>query len=190
MIQYNCDNNGENTYGVYEKYDGGRDCVDYWAYGLKPTTLKIFFDRIVPKYSNILRHKFGDMVLSMFLIRLGLYHPIVCIQHENESGMLYKYNIQNPNSICYQIQNNKKKGYNLEGIKNDLYLACAYRNFWRVKCLIHMAKDSDRRNLIFYSAELHLFYNYLYKDNVDLRAIDKAEDKILTYSRDNVSDPL
>ena len=73
---------------------------EYWAYGIPPSLLKEFFNRI-KGYEDLMRHKFADMYLRNYLRRTGGDSIIFATLLPDITGLtMYQYTIDNPNSIC------------------------------------------------------------------------------------------
>lgn len=81
--------------------DAQEEAPEYWAYGIPPSLLFQFFERI-KGYEDLMRHKFADMYLRSYLKRTGGTSMMFgCIFATDMSGLtMYQYTIDNPNSIC------------------------------------------------------------------------------------------
>lgn len=118
--------------GVYEtsttKY---REAVEYWAYGVPPSFLIEFYDRL-KGYEDLLCNLFADMYLRNFLARTRpntiLFGAI--------PDKLYNYNINNPNSICGHIQRQRGKTPSMNDLKHNLLLFTIDQDELRVKYLL------------------------------------------------------
>lgn len=100
---------------LLEKFGGVREChsddpkseaPEYWCYGIGPNVIKDFFRHFKDdQHYRLLKHKFGDMYFRYYLRKTKKYlnWSIITLK-------LYKYNVNNPNSICGKIQNGKEKG--------------------------------------------------------------------------------
>ena len=71
--------------------------AEYWAYGLVPSIIIEFFDRM-KNDMNLLKHKFADMYFRNYLLLTKdvLFGQFTGGQNNN----LYNYNIVNPDSVC------------------------------------------------------------------------------------------
>jgi len=99
---------------------------EYWCYGIQPSLLIEFFDRI-KNDMTLLKHKFGDEYLRNFLVRCHSYKIGFCgIICDNETGTLYNYNKNNPDSICYKVEH--KLIPEQERIRDSLLLAIIYED--------------------------------------------------------------
>lgn len=115
-------------YKSCEKFGGVRECYskdpkseapEYWNYGIRPDVMKDFFRHFTDdRHYRLLKHKFGDMYFRYYLRKTKKYLNWCLIQVEVS---LYKYNVNNPNSICGIIQNGKEKNF-LVGYFNNFLL--------------------------------------------------------------------
>ncbi len=81
-------------------------CPEYWCYGIKPDIIIEFFNRLCDDMV-LLKHKFADTYFRVYLRRINQYKNFgyVGIISNYENGILYNYNENNPNSICYKVEN-------------------------------------------------------------------------------------
>eukprot|EP01083_Nonionella_stella_P067826 179677_1 len=81
---------------------------EFWAYGIPPATLNLFFHRI-KGFEELLEFKCADMYFRTFLSTLNsqfgwmVFTPPVA---------LYQYNQSNSNSICAKLEKNHKLIFN------------------------------------------------------------------------------
>ena len=87
---------------------------EYWCYAVKPYILQSFFDRCID-HMHLLKHKFADTYLRNYLRRSHKSLSWGAIISDNDN-CLYKYNIDNPKSICGKLQNTT---YTIEDICNQ-----------------------------------------------------------------------
>jgi hypothetical protein len=106
-FEYGKDNNIENFGGIREYFKSDNDPIletpEYWAYGIVPNAITDFFTFFNCKNYMLLQHKFGDMYFRHYLRKNKKYLNWVGIV-DDEKYILYKYNINNPNSICGKIE--------------------------------------------------------------------------------------
>jgi hypothetical protein len=123
--------------------------VEYWNYGLIPEILIDFFN----KFKNdmiLLKHKFADVYLRNYLslikkfngLKIGFSAMII-----TDKDPLYKYNINNNNSICYKIEH--KIIPKLECIKDTLLLCIIHQDIEKFNKYIKSAKISEKDIKIF-----------------------------------------
>jgi len=97
-----CKKFGNQFGGVKEVKDAKMvdDPPEYWAYGIPPSLLNKFFNRI-HGYEDLLCHKFADMYLREYLFRTGIGSIAFGIILPSSPGsIMYQYTMNNPNSIC------------------------------------------------------------------------------------------
>ena len=100
MGKNNCNNIGFGGVREYFKDNPNGDGIpEYWCYGIVPDAIHEFFLRF-EKHSRYLKHKFGDMYFRHYLRKTHKYYNWVGAINSDEEHKLYKYNINNPNSIC------------------------------------------------------------------------------------------
>lgn len=108
---------------------------EYWCYGIQPSLLIEFFNRI-ENNMNLLKHKFADEYLRNFLIKCYPNKIGFCgIMCDNETGVLYNYNKNNPDSICYKVEHKLIPAQEL--IRDSLLLAIIYEDMNYYNGLIH-----------------------------------------------------
>jgi len=99
-------NNFENFGGVREYFKSDNDpsleTPEYWAYGMVPNAITDFFSFFKGNHYKLLQHKFGDMYFRHYLRKNKKYLNWVGVVEEKYR--LYKYNINNSNSICGKIE--------------------------------------------------------------------------------------
>lgn len=108
-FKYGKDNNLENFGGIREIFKKNNDdplleIPEYWAYGICPKCITDFFSFFNGKHYKLLQHKFGDMYFRYYLRKNKKYLNWIAIIDKDEKYNLYKYNINNPNSICGKIE--------------------------------------------------------------------------------------
>jgi hypothetical protein len=79
--------------GIREKSVLSHEVAEYWAYGIIPSILADFYDRM-SNNMGLLQHKFADVYFRnfLFLTRNKLFVTF--------TAPLYNYTTTNPNSIC------------------------------------------------------------------------------------------
>ena len=106
----NCEQTGFQLGGVREVEDpnDNNESPEYWAYGIPPSLLTTFFNRI-NGYEDLMRNKFADMYLRNYLKRTNGTSIRFCVLPPHDSGLtLYQYTIDNPNSICAKLSTKHK----------------------------------------------------------------------------------
>jgi hypothetical protein len=100
-VKEHCDKNAIHLGGVRETGDGNNnDFPEYWSYGIPPSHLNEFFNRI-EGYEDLMCHKFADMYLRTYLRKMGGESMLFATFVPDIPGLyMYKYTIDNPNSIC------------------------------------------------------------------------------------------
>lgn len=92
--------------GVREQYDGDiEEFQEYWCYAITYKCLEEFV-YIFQNNMNLLRHVYGDMYLRLYLAKKK--ELSFCVPR---CKILYKYNLNNPNSICGNKNINIKEVY-------------------------------------------------------------------------------
>jgi glycosyltransferase involved in cell wall biosynthesis len=99
-----CTKDAKNFGGVREVINKDIYTCEYWAYGIRPSLLTTFFER-VRGYEDLMRHKFADMYLRDYLRKTGGKSILFAIVPPDEScDKYYNYTIDNANSICSRHQ--------------------------------------------------------------------------------------
>lgn len=100
------------------------EAPEYWAYGIPPSLLDNFFNRIMG-YEDLMRHKFADMYLRNYLKRTGGESIMFATLVPDISGVtMYEYTIDNPNSICMRDKLQKQTTKTAQAIIRDNVTLC------------------------------------------------------------------
>jgi hypothetical protein len=106
-FEYGKDNNVEKFGGIREYFKSDNDpsleTPEYWAYGIVPNAITDFFTFFNGEHYKLLQHKFGDMYFRHYLRKNKKYLKWIQLVDDG-TYRLYKYNINNPNSICGKIE--------------------------------------------------------------------------------------
>lgn len=82
--------------------------AEYWSWGVRPKVLSVFFGTFEREGKmDLLKHKFADMYLRIFLRTFNQDNPqyrTAIILVSNEEDIMYHYNKTNPNSVCAKIK--------------------------------------------------------------------------------------
>jgi len=123
-LKEHCDKNVIHFGGVREigNHKKLNDRPEYWAYGIPPSLLKEFFNRI-KGYEDLMRYKFSDMYLRTYLGSTGGESIVfVAVVPTDDRTTMYQYTIDNPNSICAQVRKpyKVKRTNNINSINNTI----------------------------------------------------------------------
>lgn len=116
------------------KLGGGNETfTEFWNYAVRPYVLHTFFNRISID-TDILKHNYADMIFRCYLRIVKLDILIIeCKQY------LYKYNKNNPHSVCATLKSDDRTIR--QKITNNGMLALFhgseyYKKVWDVGCSI------------------------------------------------------
>jgi hypothetical protein len=144
------ENNFENFGGVREHFKSDNDpsleTPEYWAYGIVPNAITDFFSFFKGNHYKLLQHKFGDMYFRHYLRKNKKYLNWVGVVEEKYR--LYKYNINNSNSICGKIEQGIGNTY--DNVLLEILDCRTDRDFYNIKNKISEKEMKD-------------FFKYIYE---------------------------
>ena len=156
-FNYGKDMVSENFGGVreYINYDvtPSQDIPEYWCYGIDPSVIVEFFSFFKDANYRLLQNNFGDMYFRNYLRRNKKYSNWIGVKPPVDST-LYNYNINNPNSICGQIE----RGCLVD--EEDLSLTLLVLDCWSDSEFVNIIQKSKKLYNIDYKKKTVLTYIY------------------------------
>eukprot|EP01084_Bolivina_argentea_P285903 490367_1 len=117
---------GVRDYTNQHPYQSTKDILkkapEIWGHGLVPSIIEMFFTRCKGHF-QLLTHNLADMYFRSYLCKLNQSYVFSSVlQTPTERTVYYRYNEQNPHSICAQLEKAEKNlnNRNIETISESV----------------------------------------------------------------------